>query len=75
MSQNLEAQYMSPTQHAFLAELYDGFDKIPINNHSKFLQSIYEIWFAQWPEHDVYPGDTHRELIQKYFIRRKAARL
>ncbi|KAG1729492.1 uncharacterized protein EDB91DRAFT_1085715 [Suillus paluster] len=37
------------------------FDKIPINNHSKFLQSVYEIWFAQWPEHDVYPGDTHRE--------------
>ncbi|KAG1808437.1 uncharacterized protein BJ212DRAFT_1303045 [Suillus subaureus] len=57
MSQKLEAQYMSPAQCTFLAELYDRFNKILINNHSKFLQSIYEVWFTWWPECNVYPVD------------------
>ncbi|KAG1841764.1 hypothetical protein F4604DRAFT_1690253 [Suillus subluteus] len=29
----------------------------------KFLQSVYEVWFTQWPECDVYlGGDTHQEV-------------
>ncbi|KAG1728756.1 uncharacterized protein EDB91DRAFT_1085996 [Suillus paluster] len=54
MSQKLEAQYLSPAQCAFLAELYDRFDKIPISDYDKFLESVYEVWFARWPEHNVY---------------------
>ncbi|KAG1884311.1 hypothetical protein F4604DRAFT_1676961 [Suillus subluteus] len=48
----------------FYKELYDGFNKIPINDHSKFLQSVYEVWW----------GYTLR-VDPEVFFRRRAARL
>jgi hypothetical protein len=53
MTRTFEA-LTSPAQHAFLAEWYDEFSHTAVSCYDEFFESIYEAWFARWPERDIY---------------------